>query len=364
MSMPAASPKPPAGPLPVMPAMPARLSNSSLVLSLGAAGCVVLTSSALGQSDPIVAVFDEPSADRWNYPFNPTPGARWTASTFGNEPGAALFDNRDGQLTLVFDTASQIPAGLGGYEVISVRLEIENASDATWRFDPTPDGWRTFLSEEDPLWLPDEDPGEPIELFGTGFRHGFDADTWQENSPFGIGDPLVPEVRSAFPIDLAEGLAADVSNSVREQFDPMPWAIGVAADVPAGEVVPYGTSVSFEVDLSRSEIAAYFAEAFDRGRLILTVASLAKVVQQGASFPGFHCKESPLVEIGVASAARLEVVVRPLPPTSSDLDGDGSVGGADLTILLAAWGKGGIADLDGDGSVGGADLAILLADWN
>ncbi len=48
----------------------------------------------------------------------------------------------------------------------------------------------------------------------------------------------------------------------------------------------------------------------------------------------------------------------------ADLDGDGSVTGADLTILLAAWGtKGGAADLDGDGSVGGADLTLLLAAW-
>jgi len=41
------------------------------------------------------------------------------------------------------------------------------------------------------------------------------------------------------------------------------------------------------------------------------------------------------------------------------------VTGADLTILLAAWGtKGGAADLDGDGSVGGADLTLLLAAWD
>jgi hypothetical protein len=32
--------------------------------------------------------------------------------------------------------------------------------------------------------------------------------------------------------------------------------------------------------------------------------------------------------------------------------------------VLAAWGsKGGPADLDGDGTVGGADLAMVLAAW-
>ena len=47
-----------------------------------------------------------------------------------------------------------------------------------------------------------------------------------------------------------------------------------------------------------------------------------------------------------------------------DLNGDGFVNGADLAILLGAWGGGaGPADLDNDGSVGGADLAILLGAW-
>jgi hypothetical protein len=49
----------------------------------------------------------------------------------------------------------------------------------------------------------------------------------------------------------------------------------------------------------------------------------------------------------------------------ADLDGDGSVGSADLTILLAAWGTSGpLGDLDGDGQVGAADLTILLGRWN
>jgi hypothetical protein len=56
-----------------------------------------------------------------------------------------------------------------------------------------------------------------------------------------------------------------------------------------------------------------------------------------------------------------------------DLDGDGSVGPADLAILLGSWGpcgdcgnwphRGCPADLDGDCTVGAADLAILLGNW-
>lgn len=338
------------------------LSRPIAALALAMWPC--LAPFAVAQTEPIVATFDEPSADRWNYPFNPTPGSRWTASTFGNEPGSPLFDNRDGQFTLAFDTSTQIPAGTVEYEVISVRLEIENASDASWRFDPTPDPWQSYLPEDDPLWVPDLDAGEPIELFGTGYRNGVDVDSWQESTPFGVGDPLAPSIRSAYAIEFAGGVPIDVSNSVREQFDPQPWALGLAADVEPGDLVPYGSTIVFDVDLTREGVADYFESAFARGRVVLSVTSLAKVVQQGASFPGFHCKESPLVEVGVASAAKLEVVVRPIvPPPSPDLDGDGSVGGADLTILLSAWGTGKLADFDGDGVVGGSDLTILLAAW-
>lgn len=49
-------------------------------------------------------------------------------------------------------------------------------------------------------------------------------------------------------------------------------------------------------------------------------------------------------------------------PCPTDLDGDGSIGGGDLAVLLAGWG-GPTPDLDGDGAVGGSDLAVLLSSW-
>lgn len=53
------------------------------------------------------------------------------------------------------------------------------------------------------------------------------------------------------------------------------------------------------------------------------------------------------------------------PALVGDLNGDGRVDGADLAILLGAWGacSGCAADLNGDGIVNGADLAILLGGW-
>ena len=51
---------------------------------------------------------------------------------------------------------------------------------------------------------------------------------------------------------------------------------------------------------------------------------------------------------------------------AADLNGDGEVNGADLALVLAAWGQpclGCAADINGDGEVNGADLALILAGW-
>jgi hypothetical protein len=52
-------------------------------------------------------------------------------------------------------------------------------------------------------------------------------------------------------------------------------------------------------------------------------------------------------------------------PCSPDFDQDGEVNGADLGILLSAWGVAGQPgiDLNGDGYVNGADLGIMLSFW-
>ena len=48
----------------------------------------------------------------------------------------------------------------------------------------------------------------------------------------------------------------------------------------------------------------------------------------------------------------------------ADLNNDGAVNAADITILLADWGRvGSPFDLTGDNLINGADLAVVLFDW-
>ena len=61
--------------------------------------------------------------------------------------------------------------------------------------------------------------------------------------------------------------------------------------------------------------------------------------------------------------------ILPSCPCAADLNGDCLVDGADLGLLIAAWGscgKGGAGcpgDLNGDAQVDGADLGLMVAEW-
>jgi hypothetical protein len=50
----------------------------------------------------------------------------------------------------------------------------------------------------------------------------------------------------------------------------------------------------------------------------------------------------------------------PAPTCPADLTGDGVVDGADLGLVLTAWGNSPLGDLTGDGITNGADLGLML----
>ena len=65
--------------------------------------------------------------------------------------------------------------------------------------------------------------------------------------------------------------------------------------------------------------------------------------------------------LSVTKSATIAVTARAL--VSPDVDGDGSVDGIDLSIVLSNWGGTGVGDLDFDGVVGGADLTVIFSGW-
>lgn len=86
------------------------------------------------------------------------------------------------------------------------------------------------------------------------------------------------------------------------------------------------------------------------------VLTQAQATAAGASWqgPGTNCADAN--QNGTADACETAV--------PGDINGDGDVDGADLTLLLSAWSTNNAgADIDGDGTVGGSDLASLLSNW-
>jgi hypothetical protein len=317
--------------------------------------------------------YDTPALDRWFYPFNSNPGNEWQSSIFGATlPGGFSpdFDNRDGQMLAGFDTSVEVPTGLGAgsYTVTAATFRLTISSDDTFGYDPTADPFTTWLQPGDPAFTPDADPGRPLEVFGAGFRNGWTAPAFPENGPYCAGCNCFPPnsckgLRNVYPTD--DCALRDVSNNVDDAFDPLPFAVGTNPGLAPGALVPAATVLTFALGVDDPCVQAYLAGALDAGMLDLVVASIFPAVQQQAgTFPKVFMREDPLVQLGIVDAAQLDVAVE--IGAAADLDGDGSVGIADLLILLAAWGPcpGCPADLDGDGSVGITDLLQLLAAWS
>jgi hypothetical protein len=343
--------------------------NSLKAISLLAASTALLSCAAASAQTEVTVNYSLPTIDRWNYPFNPTPGIRPTASVFGNDAGSPLFDNRDGQMIVVFSTAADIAPGraIGSYLVLNARVTVQFATDLALQYDDSTDPWQSFLPESDPRYVPDVDAGQPMELFGTGFRNGFSPANWVENSPYApAGSNLLnPGIRNAFAASFdGNGNSVDVSNSVRDEVSPDPFAIGFVPGVALGEFIPIGAECQFDLATDSPVVTGYLSQGLADGKLSFSITSLARVVQQGSVFPSFYTKENPLVSRGVSHAAKLEMTVLLFDCVPGDLDCDGIVGNVDLALLLGAWGTTSPAyDLTGDGIVGADDLAVLLGAW-
>ena len=326
------------------------------------------------QADEFFIEILRPSFDRWMYPFNATPGTRPVGSTFGYTPDPSLpdtdaFDNRDGQIVIGFDTSDLIDSGLGSesYSVQDLQVTISISNDVCI-YDETYDSFTDFLPESDPDATIDSDAGQSIELYGVGYRYDYDPFSFPENGPFGFGNPAGQSVRSLFPINYsAKGNEFDISNNVRERFDPQPWAIGLTDTVAAGEAMPEGTVLTFQVDVEDPQIQAYIARGLDIGRVDFCITSLTKVEVQAGNFPNFYLKENPLVDFDLASAATLAATIQigddPCAEPA-DINCDGIVNGEDLGAFLGAWGTDNpIADFNTDGLVDGVDLGYFLGKW-
>lgn len=259
------------------------------------------------------------TGDRWMYPFNSSPGTRASASVFG-APGNPGFDERDAQFLMYFDTGAQVVTGQGAsnYVVHSATLRLRH-SGASFVYDPTSDVYTTYLDAAAPGYTADGDAGRPIELFGVGYRGGYDSATFSETSPFGPPGPPASGVRFAYAAGF-NGLnqLVDVSNSLDHLndgaagFDPQVFAVGIAPGLSAGDVVSAGgQDFLFSLDLSNPNVVGYLQDQLNQGRLSFAATSFHEATFGGS--PAYPIFETGNNLVGQAAELVLDVSVIPEP---------------------------------------------------
>ena len=339
------------------------MKTSVLFLITSFMSCIAAPAFA----DVIDIQLNQPALDRWMYPFNSTPGTRSVLTTFGSDrDNPTQFDARDGQILLAFDTGAIVPIGSGQYEIIEAEVSISFANDMVVQYDPTSDPWQMFLPAGDSRRVNDPDAGQSIELAGVGFRGGFTAATFMENSAYAVSgsSSLSPGVRNAFAAcyDSANNFV-DMSNNPRVGFQPNVFAVGQVAGLSAGQLIAQDTVMTFQVNVADANIQNYLRQGIQAGRTFFSVSSLTFVAQQAGNYPAFYAKENAYVQFGLADAAQLRMKVRPIATCIvEDLNCSGDVDSSDLGSLLGKFGPcvDCAEDFNKDGFVDSSDLGRML----
>lgn len=345
---------------------------AALALVCGSAA----TTSIGGQIDE---TYPAPTLDRWNYVFagfgpfiaGEEPDAT-VFSPFGN-PQAFLFDNRDGEMIVGFDTTPAVPAGMGvtHYRVVSASVTLTTSRDLTFQYDPTRDPVASYFAASDPEFVADADAGRPIEMHLVGYRNGWDVSSYTETTPFSPAAPGTLPAKGTKNIHAAQydppgvGAIREVSNHVDQRFENRPLSVGSAPLTP-GASVAAGTPFTFALDLaSNPDAQRYLREGLNAGRLNFSITSLATVGQQSSIVPAFWCREGDTLLGAIPGTLSISVCVgRP-----SDFNCDGMVDLADLIGFISEWqpavgsNSSGPADSVGDGSIDLADLVDFLTIW-
>lgn len=331
--------------------------NSYSISFRAAAASLSFDSLTLDTASEFVRLFTQPlsvnntapAIERWMYPHNAAPCDRTAGSTFGAFGDAAGVDTRHAQHLLGWDTASLTPTNRGPshYLVSRCRLTLTINRGNLFAHDPTQDDFRTYFETNNPSYSPDADTGRPIELFGVGFRNGYDASSFDQCAAFGTSGLAQ---RNAYAAAWStNGVLVDVSNNVgktNEAFAPFevaPFAIGQTTNATPGQLVPAGAKITFDLNLNDPFVLAYVQNGLNSGRLRFMLSSLHTTGGQfGApSYPDFATH----FNAAVLTPTRLEVEGTVVG--TGDVDADGLPDDWELFYLNTLT-HSGSADPDGD----------------
>jgi hypothetical protein len=183
--------------------------------------------------------------DRWNYPFNGTPGTKDIAGLFDSAVPGFGFNYRDGEAVIQF--APQLPQEYSGtsFTVSAARLEVWNVGNAQW--DPTT---------------------TTLDLFAAGFSPAYkelasDASAgtvWTETSPYiGGGAAPLAVARDPFPRDKADNSHAEENPSAT------PWALASHPDYTSATQTTAPFKCTFDLPVNDAAVQQELREDLLRG---------------------------------------------------------------------------------------------------
>jgi hypothetical protein len=170
----------------------------------------------------------------------------------------------------------------------------------------------------------------------------------------------------AFPAQWPETIAVGASNNLDLRWSNSRWGVGISLVAPGQRVLCASGTTTYTTRDGTSFAAPHVSGAISlmlSANPYLDAESIRAILEATAvdlDEPGYDL----FTGFGRLDAAAAVAGV----PAPGDLDGNGIVDGADLSILLGSWGicppqETCPADIDRDGVVDGADLSILLGDW-
>lgn len=183
----------------------------------------------------------------------------------------------------------------------------------------------------------------------------------------GITD-MVVTINDGDPSGLVFGSGAELYNTRVHALElpatepGQPGFFSVKIAIPLVQTLGNFNNVGWSISLSNFDYAGSlgFPVSTASGQGIGFYTSNASFYD-GAAWSLFSFGPDP--NFGVANYV---ATIEAYKPCTGDLNADGVVDGADLGLLLGAWGevsRGGPVDLNGDGVVDGADLGLLLGAW-
>lgn len=341
----------------------------------------------------VTAAWSAPDLDVWSYTNTLNPNAT-SASTFAGgfavdpetqdfEPTGSFDPARLGSTVFAFNTSSQVPTGLAAsqYQIQSVKMTLTSrklGSDLPFTYGNQHITRAQYLSD---FIAGQISTSQPVELFGVGFRGGYEGFGFGASSPTTFTESTHPYPSGAggyvvYPIagganpgeyhdvsnNLTGGFSATAAGETTAPFEAVPWAIGTTNLTP-GAAVPTRTTYTFDVNLSAPGVENYIKSSLAEGALGFSISSLHNSGEMGVDggFPRWFMRESVGAPLN-GTAATLEVIYQIVDDSlTGDYNGDQVVDGADFLVWQRSFGSvaspaGSGADGDGNGLIDAGDL--------